>query len=144
MQPLSAPPKDVSLVWSTYKQAVAGSQSNIESFHEQWNSQDIRSIFEHGKESLRANADLSASAQVPRYGWKQAEPAKPKTILPRKRRHSLIEDIPGHVEEGEMGSIIEGFRSKYPHIKVETKNKNHDITVRIWTNRTQPSALLTE
>jgi len=131
MQPLSTPQKDVTSAFSMYRQAVTGSQNNIKAFRTQWNSQEIQSIFEHGKQSLKANADLSASAQVPRYGWQQAMPARRKTGLPKKRRHSTIEDSSVPVEEGEIGSIIAGFRTKYPQIKVETKDKGHDITVRI-------------
>lgn len=137
MQPLSTPQKDVIAAWSMYKQAIVGSQGNIKTLRTQWNSPEIQSIFEHGKQSVKANPDLSASAEVPQYGWKQAQRARPKAVLPKKRRHSLIEDEPVIFDEGELGSIVERFRSKYPQIKIETKEKDHDLMVQLVTAGTR-------
>lgn len=137
MYPLNTPQKDVATLFSVYKKAVVGSQNNIKTFRTQWHSPEIQTIFEHGKQSLNDNPDLSESASVLRYGWKQSLDARPKAAPPKKRRHSLIEDEPAHVGEGDLGSIVEGFRNKYQQIKVETKDNGHDIRIQLMTAGTR-------
>jgi hypothetical protein len=135
MQPLASPPKNLPLFYMTYKQAIVASQNNIKSFRTHWNSQDIQSIFEHTRESQKGSADLSASSQVPRWGWKQAEAARQKAIpRKRKRQDSVAEEAPEY-SEADIGKVLDNLRTKYPRIKLETKDGNHDIGVRECSNR---------
>ena len=52
-----------------FKRSIDQSNAGIKSLRTQWQSSETQELFEHAKESLSKNADLSAAGQVSQYGW---------------------------------------------------------------------------
>jgi hypothetical protein len=131
VQPLSTPPRNKLKLFSGYKAAVIGSQDNMKAFRTHFESQEIQDILEHSKESLNTNPDLSASARVPRYGWKEKEIASLKAGRRKKVTAPVLPDATVVFDKEEIARAVDGWRKSNPLMSVETKDDNRDILVRM-------------
>lgn len=109
---------------------MIGSQNNIKDFRAQWQSQEIQSILDHTKESLNANSDLSAGAELPRYGWTHDEVAEKENAPRMKHRIKKGGEHPSSIGKEEIARILEDFQKANPQLKVVTKGDNRDLMVR--------------
>jgi hypothetical protein len=84
---------------------------------------------DHTKESFAANSDLSAGAQLPRYGWTHSENAdkKRKSSTELSRKKSV--DVQIGMTKEDIRRQIDEFQKANPQIKVWMKNDNRDLMV---------------
>jgi hypothetical protein len=89
----------------------------------------VQNLLEHSSNSFTANSDLSAGAQVPRYGWKQSHVANQEPSSRKKNDGKASNDVSGSLDKDEIGRILDDFRKANPPIKVATKDNNQDLMV---------------
>ena len=96
----------------------------------QWQSPEVQTTLDHTNASFAANSDLSAGAQLPRYGWTsgKGEAAIPDLDSQKKADAEVPNDAPALTLE-EIGRILDNFRNANPVIKIDTKDDNRDVKV---------------
>lgn len=109
-----------------YAQGVLTSQNDIKRLNELWRSPEIQNTFEHAKESLATNSDLSASVAIPSYGWVERE-QKGKEIS--KKSSEELDPTWTALTEDDVSKIITEFRKTYPQIMLDINDKNGSISV---------------
>ncbi|KAF2660531.1 hypothetical protein K491DRAFT_589145 [Lophiostoma macrostomum CBS 122681] len=134
VQPLSAPLTNNPALFEVYKNAVVGSQNNIKSFRTHWKSPDVQNILEHSNNSFAANTDLSPSAQVPRYGWKQNQVTELEPSGRNKDDAQISDDTLGNLDKDEIGRLLDAFQKSNPAIQIATKDDNRDLMIQFVTN----------
>lgn len=127
MEPFHRPPNPGT--FKLYAQGALSSQNGIKSLSAQWKDAGTQSIFEHTRKSLSANADLTASSDIPMHGWIGRE---------RKARDSKKGNAGDSKDEGgstlsddDIARIVVEFGKTHPNIKLETLDVNRTISVRI-------------
>lgn len=118
-------------MYRAFKEGITTSQNEIKNFRNQWQSPEIQSVYEHARGSLNANSDLSASAQVQRYGWIEKEAKGKRAATRRKDGAQKSEKKQEALTQEDISRIVEDFRKTYPKIPLIAKNENRDLTVRI-------------
>lgn len=121
--------KDNPAFFSVYKQVVTACQNDFHSFRTNWMSEEFQKILEHSKESLKANSDLSASVQVPEYGWIRRESAEAEAARRRKDHGPKSDDSATTLDKESISGILDDFQKAHPQIKVEAKDDNRDLLV---------------
>lgn len=130
VEPFSSRVTNGPVLYQAFKNATIGSQNDIKAFRSQWQDQEIQSILEHAQESLKKDSDLSAGAQVPRYGWREIVLKEKEASRRRKDGMHKSRDSETGLSEDEIKRIVEEFRTAHTNIRVSTKDDNRVIQVR--------------
>ena len=117
-----------SATYKLYADGVLGSQKNLDSLKSQWKSPEVQSTFEHAKQSLSANADLSESVSIPSHGW--AERARKAKESTKSQGGENKEDTGAIVTDEDIERIVVEFRKAHPNLKVETHDEDRSIQTR--------------
>ncbi|KAF2115792.1 mediator complex subunit 27-domain-containing protein [Lophiotrema nucula] len=113
------------VIYKQFSTAAVSSQNNIKAFRAQWQSPETQSILNHAKESLEKSDDLSAGAQVAKFGWVQSELAeKEKTSRSKHDKKDIADD---KLDKETIGKMLEEFKTANSKTKIETKDGNRDI-----------------
>ncbi|KAI4647578.1 uncharacterized protein J4E78_008893 [Alternaria triticimaculans] len=117
-----------SATYKLYADGVLGSQKNLDSLKSQWKSPELQSTFEHVKQSLGANADLSESVSIPSHGW--TERARKAKESAKNQGGDNKEDTGAIVTDEDIERIVVEFRKAHPNLKVETNDEDRSIQTR--------------
>ncbi|KAI4657134.1 uncharacterized protein J4E79_007750 [Alternaria viburni] len=117
-----------SATYKLYADGVLGSQKNLDSLKSQWKSPEVQSTFEHAKQSLSANADLSESVSIPSHGW--AERARKAKESTKSQGGENKEDTGAIVTDEDIERIVVEFRKAHPNLKVDTHDEDRSIQTR--------------
>ncbi|KAF2473204.1 uncharacterized protein BDR25DRAFT_323796 [Lindgomyces ingoldianus] len=117
------------VVFKAFKQSVIRAQNDMKAFRAQWHNQDNQSILEHAKESYNANTDLSASSQVPRYGWVLQENIESQIPDRIANGGKKVQDSDATLSIEEISQIIQEFHKAHPNIKIGAKDDNHELLI---------------
>ncbi|KAH7138987.1 hypothetical protein B0J11DRAFT_32084 [Dendryphion nanum] len=128
--PLETPLSPAEL-FALYKKAINEGQSNLKSFGERWQSEDIQDIFAYAQASYDANKDLSTSDQVDQFDWQQREADKMLARPSNRDRIQGLSEMPGGWSQNEIGVALEEFRKANPLIKVATKEDNRSMMIHL-------------
>lgn len=74
------------------------------------------------------NADLSACASIPSYGWCERERSSEKTKISATGDKSA--DSNTTLSEADVSQILVDFQKTHPNIKLESHDENSSISVR--------------
>lgn len=69
IQPLKNPHPTPAHLFEAFKQATHGATNDLNAFRAAWTGQETQEILQQARDSHKANPDLSARVNVPRYGW---------------------------------------------------------------------------
>ncbi|ORY14804.1 hypothetical protein BCR34DRAFT_478993 [Clohesyomyces aquaticus] len=130
IEPFSSEQATSTDVFKGFKQALIGSQNDLKSFRVQWHTPEYQSILVHARKSYSANPDLSASAQVPRYGWIQSEIAEKKALAGNLSGLEEPQEIATGLGKEDIALILDEFCNTYPDIRVGMKDDNHEIMIK--------------
>ncbi|KAF2788479.1 hypothetical protein K505DRAFT_366434 [Melanomma pulvis-pyrius CBS 109.77] len=114
-------------MFQAFKKSVVASQNDIRSIRNHWHSQDVQSIFEHTTQSLNKNSDLTASANVPRYGWVKAQTKEKEAARRKNDGVQKLEDTVVNLTNEDVTRDILEFQKTHTNIKALTKDDNQNL-----------------
>ncbi|KAF2191022.1 hypothetical protein K469DRAFT_558517 [Zopfia rhizophila CBS 207.26] len=119
-------------LFQAFKQATVGSQNDIKSFRVKWQSSEIQSIFDRARESQTTNSDLTASAQVPKYGWLESELAEKAAGKTMKAKTAKMENSNVELTNEYVAQLVDDFKKKNPksNISIDDNNQVLNISLR--------------
>ncbi|KAF2814402.1 uncharacterized protein BDZ99DRAFT_379793 [Mytilinidion resinicola] len=121
--PLRTPHPSPAALYQDFRHASMSSVNDLKKFRSTWQSPETQTLFEKAKESQKANPDLKANNDVPRYGWtEEYESAVKKTAK---------SDDGAWPEESEMEypSILAKFKEDHPNFKVTIEADNRIFNI---------------
>lgn len=117
-----------------FKRSIDQSNAGIKSLRTQWHSSETQELFEHAKESLSKNADLSAAGQVSQYGWTERAASQREAAKRKDQGKKVKEEVHVSLSKEEVARMVEEFRKKHPSIKVHAALGGNNFTVRAYAS----------
>ena len=113
--------------FKSYAHGAISAQNGTTNLSEQWKDPKTQEIFEHVKQSLKANTNLSASASIPAHGW--AERVRKRGESKKSTGKDSLEETTSILTDQQVSGILEEFQKRYPQIKLDTQDGNGKLRV---------------
>lgn len=118
-------------LFKAFKQAASDASRALAGFRTAWHDRTTHVIFERTKQSQKANSDLSAGANLPRYGWSEIDAQKSAEV----RVDGPNVTLNHHAEINRTGSeqtveeAVNTFKTTHPNLTVDHDAQNETIKV---------------
>ncbi|OCK85828.1 hypothetical protein K432DRAFT_286118, partial [Lepidopterella palustris CBS 459.81] len=131
IQPLRTSHSTPAALYQDFRQSALGATNGLKKFRLAWDSEETQNIFEHTKDSQRANMDLSASAGVSMYGWVDTVENEQKANSIGSNSIELEkEDRVAVLDENEnVAAIVDAFKKEHPKYRITLEAEDQIINI---------------